>query len=171
MIHKQQMGYPTEEIIAGLCEALARNYLNNLGKGKEIYSPVVFQGGVAANLGLKRAFEKILNLEIMVPQYHDVIGAIGAALLAAEAMKGQKSAFRGAAFILEGEFENRSLECQGCPNQCEVVSILREGQVLAYFGDRCRRWDSSLKSDKVINREMKKPVVHQINNPLERVNP
>ena len=34
MIHKQQMGYPTEEIIAGLCEALARNYLNNLGKGE-----------------------------------------------------------------------------------------------------------------------------------------
>lgn len=45
MIHKQQMGYPTEEIIAGLCEALARNYLNNLGKGKEILPPVVFQGG------------------------------------------------------------------------------------------------------------------------------
>ena len=34
MIHKQQMGFPVEDIIMGLCEALVRNYLNNVGKGK-----------------------------------------------------------------------------------------------------------------------------------------
>jgi activator of 2-hydroxyglutaryl-CoA dehydratase len=35
MIHKQQTGHTTENIIAGLCEALVRNYLNNLAKGKK----------------------------------------------------------------------------------------------------------------------------------------
>ncbi|MGB9825715.1 MAG: acyl-CoA dehydratase activase, partial [Desulfofundulus sp.] len=55
MIHKQQQGHPIEDIIAGLCEALVRNYLNNVGKGKEILPPVVFQGGVAANAGMRRA--------------------------------------------------------------------------------------------------------------------
>lgn len=45
MIHKQQMGHRVEDILYGLCEALARNYLNNLGLGKEILAPVVFQGG------------------------------------------------------------------------------------------------------------------------------
>ncbi|MGB4493162.1 MAG: acyl-CoA dehydratase activase, partial [Halanaerobiales bacterium] len=58
MIHKQQLGYELPEIIAGLCEAMVRNYLNNVGKGKEIEPPVVFQGGVAANVGIKAAFEK-----------------------------------------------------------------------------------------------------------------
>ena len=56
MIHKQQLGYSKEDIINGLCEALVRNYLNNIGKGKEILPPIVFQGGVAANKGIKKAF-------------------------------------------------------------------------------------------------------------------
>jgi len=49
MVHKQQIGQPLENIICGLCKAIVRNYLNNVGKGKKISSPVVFQGGVAAN--------------------------------------------------------------------------------------------------------------------------
>ena len=82
MVHKQQMGYSVENIIAGLSDALVRNYLNNVGKGKEILAPVVFQGGVAANEGIKSAFEKALNLEVIVPEYHHVMGSIGAAVLA-----------------------------------------------------------------------------------------
>ncbi|MHA1560639.1 MAG: acyl-CoA dehydratase activase, partial [Promethearchaeota archaeon] len=48
MIHKQQLGHPLEDILNGLCESMVRNYLNNVGKGKEILSPIMFQGGVAA---------------------------------------------------------------------------------------------------------------------------
>lgn len=154
MIHKQQMGYPREDIIAGLCEALARNYLNNLGKGKKIEGPVVFQGGVAANKGMKQAFEKLLGLEINVPPYHNVMGAIGAALLSAETTRGKGSLFKGRDYILEGEFLTRSSQCQGCPNQCEVVAIMREGKPLAYWGDRCRRWESSLTKVLVDEAEM-----------------
>jgi predicted CoA-substrate-specific enzyme activase len=36
MIHKQQLGYNEADIIRGLCEALVRNYMNNVGKGKEM---------------------------------------------------------------------------------------------------------------------------------------
>ena len=43
MVHKQQMGCSSEDIIKGLCEALVRNYLNNVGKGKEILPQIVFQ--------------------------------------------------------------------------------------------------------------------------------
>ena len=43
MVHKQQMGYTIDDIIAGLCDALVRNYLNNVGKGKEILPPVFFR--------------------------------------------------------------------------------------------------------------------------------
>ncbi len=146
MIHKQQMGYPVEDILMGLCEALVRNYLNNVGKGKKIQSPVIFQGGVAANAGLKKAFENVLQMEIHVPPYHDVMGAIGAAHLAREHMllnPGQSN-FRGDDFVLEGEFNTRSFECQGCPNCCEVVCIKRGSEALAYWGDRCKTWESSL---------------------------
>ncbi|MDH7478998.1 MAG: acyl-CoA dehydratase activase, partial [Syntrophomonadaceae bacterium] len=75
MIHKQQLGHSLEDISAGLCEALVRNFLSNLGKGKEILGPIAFQGGVAANIGIKRAFEKYLKQEVFVPKYHGVMGA------------------------------------------------------------------------------------------------
>ncbi|PKM78704.1 MAG: 2-hydroxyglutaryl-CoA dehydratase [Firmicutes bacterium HGW-Firmicutes-15] len=146
MIHKQQMGYPMEDIIMGLCESLVRNYLNNVGKGKKIEGPVVFQGGVAANAGLRRAFEKILGMSVKVPQHYDVMGAIGVAMLAMEKMQWSRAItqFRGDAFILKGSFKTSSHECQGCPNICEVVCIKRDREVLAYWGDRCKKWENSL---------------------------
>lgn len=146
MIHKQQMGFPQDDIIMGLCEALVRNYLNNVAKGKKIEDPVLFQGGVAANIGLKMAFEKVLEREIRVPRDHEVMGAIGAALLAKEKINssGGNTQFRGHEFITTGEFHSSSHECKGCPNLCEVVSIKRDREVLAYWGDRCKKWESSL---------------------------
>lgn len=51
LVHKIQMGHTKEDIIAGLCKAVAANYLNNVGKGKKILSPVVFQGVKQKNNG------------------------------------------------------------------------------------------------------------------------
>jgi predicted CoA-substrate-specific enzyme activase len=144
MIHKQQMGYPVEDIIMGLCEALVRNYLSNVAKGKKIEQPLVFQGGVAANAGIRHAFETILGMPVQVPQNFDVMGAIGAALLAQEYTLGRSSNFKGNDYILEGEFNSRSQECKGCPNMCEVVCIKRDHETLAYWGDRCKKWETSL---------------------------
>lgn len=146
MIHKQQMGYPLEDIVMGLCEALVRNYLNNVGKGKKIEEPVVFQGGVAANVGLKKAFEKVLNMKVNIPEHYEVMGAIGAAMLAREHIEHYCSTttFKGDTFIMEGDFNSQSFECQGCPNICEIVCIKRDNQVLAYWGDRCKKWETSI---------------------------
>ncbi|MGE5391719.1 MAG: acyl-CoA dehydratase activase [Deltaproteobacteria bacterium] len=148
MIHKQQMGYPVEDIMMGLCEALVRNYLNNVGKGKKIEAPLVFQGGVAANIGIKQAFERVLGISVQVPPHHEVMGAIGAAILAEEQMttNGQPSAFNGEAYVSGGEFSSRSHECSGCPNLCEVVCIKRDNHPIAYWGDRCKKWETSLEA-------------------------
>ena len=86
MIHKQQMGHRVPDILYGLCQAMARNYLNNVGLGKEIREMVVFQGGVAFNQGMIRAFQEALNMPVHVPPNHEVMGAIGAAMLAHEAV-------------------------------------------------------------------------------------
>ena len=43
LIHKLQMGYKKEDIIAGLCKSVALNYLNNVDKGKKIESPNYFK--------------------------------------------------------------------------------------------------------------------------------
>ncbi|MCL6612121.1 MAG: acyl-CoA dehydratase activase [Peptococcaceae bacterium] len=140
MIHKQQMGYDLPDILAGLCEALVRNYLSNVGKGKDISAPVVFQGGVAANRGMKAAFERALQTEVIIPPHFDVMGAAGAAMLARDFVsRGAPTRFKGFG-AAEAGFEAGSFECGGCPNLCEVVEIREEGSVIARWGDRCGRW-------------------------------
>lgn len=141
MIHKQQLGYNTEDIIAGLCEALVRNYMNNVGKGKEILAPVMFQGGVAANHGLVQAFNKYLEMEVIVPQHYGVMGAIGAAMLAREASRKKGcTGFKGFN-IQEISFKTSSFECKGCSNACEVVQFFENNELLARWGDRCGKWE------------------------------
>lgn len=147
MIHKQQTGHSLENIIAGLCEALVRNYMNNLAKGKEIQEPVMFQGGVAANIGIVKSFEKLLGVKIIIPQYYDVMGAYGAALLASEQIKetGANSQFNGFNSI-NRDFKVRSIECSGCSNMCEVIQIVSNGKTVAHWGDKCGKW-GGVKSD------------------------
>ncbi|MBY8993825.1 MAG: 2-hydroxyglutaryl-CoA dehydratase [Candidatus Heimdallarchaeota archaeon] len=142
MIHKQQLGHPTEDIVKGLCEALARNYLNNVGKGKDIKSPIMFQGGVAANEGMKEAFEKYLNQEVIIPEHFDVMGAIGAAILAQEDIqkRPRKTTFFGWD-IPDMKFKTTGFECEGCPNICEIVEIHKDEKILARWGSRCGKWD------------------------------
>ncbi|MFW6381706.1 MAG: acyl-CoA dehydratase activase [Bacillota bacterium] len=143
MIHKQQLGHSLEEIIAGLCEALVRNYLTNIARGKNIREPVIFQGGVAANIGIKTAFEKALGLEVMVPENHDVMGAIGAARLAREALNnsGSTTDFKGFS-LTEFNYRVESFECEGCPNHCEIINIYQDDQLIARWGARCPRWQA-----------------------------
>jgi len=85
MIHHQQIATPLHDIVAGLCFALARNFRSNLARSKEIKHPVIFSGGVAANIGMVRAFREILNLkdgELIISEHHASMGAIGAVMYA-----------------------------------------------------------------------------------------
>lgn len=143
MIHKQQLGYNQEDIIKGLCIALVRNYLSNVGKGKEIKSKVFFQGGVAANNGIKKAFEDELGVEIYVPENYDVMGAIGVAIMVSELDKDKKSNFKGFE-IGESKFISTSFECNGCANRCEVVNIKDELKPVGCFGDKCGKWGRNI---------------------------
>ncbi|MFC1860192.1 acyl-CoA dehydratase activase [Chloroflexota bacterium] len=147
MIHKQQMGHRTEDIVYGLCQALVRNYLNNVGLGKDIKPPIVFQGGVAFNQGIVKALQEELDTEIIVPLHHEVMGAMGVALLAHEEMASNNngSNFKGFA-ISEVKYHTSSFECEACPNRCEIAQLSLNGQVLARWGGRCDLWERSPES-------------------------
>ena len=81
MIHLQQIATPVEDIVAGLCFAVARNFKGSISKGRNIVLPVSFQGGVAANKGMVRAFREIFGIDkLFVPEDHALMGAVGAAL-------------------------------------------------------------------------------------------
>lgn len=83
MIHLQQKATPVNDILSGLCYAIARNFKSTIGKGKPFNTPVAVQGGVAANNGIIKAFRdtlKIKDSSLIIPEHFKVMGAIGAAL-------------------------------------------------------------------------------------------
>jgi len=137
MIHKQQIGHSVEDIVAGLCDSLVRNYLNNVCRGKEILSPVVFQGGVAANLGIQKAIENELGVSLIIPDHFGVMGALGAAKLARKA-RPLRTRFRGFDLI-EESCSTHGFECDDCENHCEVIQLLMRHQVVACWGDLCEK--------------------------------
>jgi predicted CoA-substrate-specific enzyme activase len=151
MIHKQQTGHSTEDIINGLCEALVRNYLNNLAKGKTLEDTIVFQGGVAANVGIVAAFERAIGKKIVIPKHFEVMGAYGAALIAKEKMEkgAQASNFYGFR-TAENEYKAKSIECNDCPNLCEVIEITANDAILARWGDRCGKWSAAIKEKGIV---------------------
>lgn len=140
MIHKQQIGHSREDIIAGLCQGLARNFLANVAKGKKIFSPIVFLGGVSENLGMRKAFEDVLGQKIIVPQYNTVLGSLGAALLVKENIQ-SPTKFRGWETSNQ-DIKCTSFQCRGCPNLCEVIEARIEGKVVSRWNDRCGKYSN-----------------------------
>ncbi len=147
MVHKQQMGHRVEDIVYGLCQALVRNYLNNVGLGKQVEPPIIFQGGVAFNQGIVRAFREELKTEIIVPPNHEVMGSIGAALLVKEAMTAGAAADKTSQFkgfgVSDFAYQTSSFECKSCPNQCEIAQLSMDSKVLARWGGRCDLWEQT----------------------------
>ncbi|PIE53681.1 CoA activase [Candidatus Fermentibacteria bacterium] len=80
MIHLQQVGATVSEIVSGLCHAVARNFRSVIAAGRKFRFPVAFTGGVAANRGMVKAFETVLEGSITVPENFNVLTAAGAAL-------------------------------------------------------------------------------------------
>lgn len=146
MIHKQQIGHSLEDIVAGLSDSLVKNYLNNVCRGKEILPPIIFQGGVAANRGIRRALERELDVSLVIPEHFEVMGALGAAKLVQKA-KLNKTRFTG--FDLSRKScSTRGFECGECGNQCEVIELVVDQQVVACWGDLCERYRHSEKIER-----------------------
>ncbi len=137
MIHLQQIATPLHDIVAGLCFAVARNFKSTLGRGKKFEKPFIFQGGVAANAGMVRAFREIFELEegeLVIPEYHASMGALGAIFHTLTHQNGNAVAFRGTGSIKEYLASDRSntarlsrLKVSSAEYNKEVKQILREG--------------------------------------------
>jgi predicted NodU family carbamoyl transferase len=82
IVRNQANGYSEDDIAAGLAYAIANNYLNKVKENRKVYPKIVFLGGVSNNLAVVAAFKAITGSEVIVPQQADVMGAIGAALIA-----------------------------------------------------------------------------------------
>jgi len=133
LVHKVQIGHKREDIVAGLCSAVVTNYLNNVGKGKNIKPPIVFQGGVSKNTGVIKAFEEEIGEEIHVDPNGHLMGALGVAILSKRGQEKQVFDFN----IADFEFETRGRECKKCANNCEIICFYKGDRLIDAWGNKC----------------------------------
>jgi predicted CoA-substrate-specific enzyme activase len=126
MIHAQQKGYTTEQILRGLCDAVARNFKSSIAKGREVTPPVAFIGAVALNQGVRNALREIFKLqesEFFVPGLHAWMGAVGAALFETEELR--KRSFKRIHQLQQHAAAKRIFACADPLSMQEVV-LLRD---------------------------------------------
>jgi predicted CoA-substrate-specific enzyme activase len=150
LVAHQRQGAPKDDLLAGLAYSIVSNYLTRVVGDRRIGKNIFFQGGVAWNKAVVAAFEKLLGKKVTVPPHHDVTGAIGAALLAAEAnaaTTGFETRFKG--FDLhKRRYDVESFACEECSNQCEIHVVRIEGEEPLYYGSRCEKYDVEKKKGK-----------------------
>jgi len=81
MISLRAEGRKREDLVAGIHRAVASR-VSVMGRTVGFREQVVFTGGVAKNAGVKSSLEAGIGLPILIPDEPQIMGALGAALLA-----------------------------------------------------------------------------------------
>ena len=125
-------GTQIEDIAAGLCYSIAKNYLNRVVGTKRIGRRISFQGGVAFNQGVINAFKSLTGKEVLVPPFFSVSGALGAALLAREEAGAAPSNFKG--FDLQEPERTTKKTITAVPKQSNAESYEQRTNDLIFEG-------------------------------------
>ena len=126
MIHAQQKGYSTDQILRGLCDAVARNFKSAIVKGREVAPPVAFIGAVSQNAGVRNALRDGFRLDdekFFVPELHAWLGALGAALFESEETR--KRSFKRIHQLKQHAAAKQQFAC-GEPLSMGRVALLRD---------------------------------------------
>jgi benzoyl-CoA reductase subunit D len=86
LIHRQQ---PKAEIAKAVYDAMA-DRISSMAQRLGVNPDVVLMGGVAKDVGFISSLNLKLNVNLLVPEYPDFAGALGAALIAANRAKEAK---------------------------------------------------------------------------------
>jgi predicted CoA-substrate-specific enzyme activase len=147
LVSYHQKGVSQKDLLAGLCYAIAHNYLNRVVGKRKIGSRVMFLGGPSLNKGVVAAFENILGRGLIVPRHREVLGAFGAALSVREKMlrlEDSKCLFRGLKSAVADRMHYREKICRAdsnCHNRCKLKVYDFDGRK-SIWGGECGRYES-----------------------------
>jgi (R)-2-hydroxyacyl-CoA dehydratese activating ATPase len=89
IISQRAQGRSREDLIAGALISIAKR-VGIMASGLGLAEKVVFTGGVAKNIGVKKALEEALGIKIIVPEEPQIVGALGAAVFARDELEQAK---------------------------------------------------------------------------------
>lgn len=135
VIDRKNKGVNKSDILMGVCKALVHNYFAILSKGKRLRPPYVFQGATAKNQALVKCMGDELKEEVKIPEYPELMGAYGIALITKRDFKGESS-FRGFELI-NSDLKTQTFIANGCSNNCEITKIFENGKIVGFLGNKC----------------------------------
>lgn len=143
-------GAKKEDILWGVVRSMAGNFLQ-MTQGKSMKPPYVFQGAAAKNKSLVKAFEEQLNHEVIIPEYCDIMGAIGSSFLV-QKENPEKTKFKGFE-IVDKDYQPKSFISNRCENHCEITQLFEDGKYIGSLGNRCEDCIPKKYRKKVENKE------------------
>ena len=145
--HAQKAGAPIEDIAAGVAYSVVKNALHRIIGDDRIPQPgqrVVVQGGTFRSDAVLRAFELLCGVEAVRPAQAHLMGAIGSALFALDAVGADTTAKSGLISLDELrclEIRREKVACTGCANACELSIVSFDAEKTRCFvsDNRCER--------------------------------
>ncbi|TVQ98555.1 MAG: CoA activase [Desulfovibrionales bacterium] len=142
-----QKGAGRDDLIAGLCYAIVRNYLHRVVENRHIGQRIMFLGGPSLNKGIVAAFEKVLGKPILVPKHREVMGAFGAALAVRELAEAgrveEKQRDLDHLAAIEVAFKESICRAdRNCHNECKLKIYTFGGRKSVWGGD-CGRYETA----------------------------
>lgn len=138
----QKEGATIGDLSAGLSYSIIKNALFKVIKlrdPKEVGDKIIVQGGTFYNDAILRSFELVSKKEAIRPDIAGIMGAFGAALIAKERYKKEKSTLISSSALKEFETKTTQKRCSLCPNQCHLtVNTFSDGRHFI-SGNRCER--------------------------------
>lgn len=147
----QKEGATVGDISAGLSYSVVRNALYKVIKLRDpslLGEKIVVQGGTFLNNSILRAFEQILNRNVIRPEIAGLMGAFGCALIAKERDNGNVPKLPTSEELKSFDYENTTRRCNGCSNACRLTVTKFSDGSRYISGNRCEKGAGKIKNTK-----------------------
>ncbi len=140
--HLLRQGFTPREVMGAVVYSVVQNYLTKVvGPRPRSRERVFFQGATARNKALVAAFEKLLDVEVVVSPYTHVMGCWGVALLTQQRLQEHQASTRFLGVqMADRELRLESSTCELCANRCHVTHAHVQGlEQVPSWGYLCGR--------------------------------
>ena len=147
----QKEGATVADISAGLSYSVVRNALYKVIKLRDtdlMGEKIVVQGGTFLNNSILRAFETVINKNVIRPDIAGIMGAFGCALLALERFDGVVVSLPKNDELDSFSFNNSTVRCKGCSNACRLTVTEFSDKRKFISGNRCEKGAGNTKNEK-----------------------
>jgi predicted CoA-substrate-specific enzyme activase len=147
-----QQGALQNDVLAGLVYSIADNYISRFVNNRYIGDTVFFQGGVALNKAVALAIAAKTGKKVFVPPRPELMGCIGAALMALDKYNVKYNNNFSIPNMLNNKMEvTGTVKCEACSNKCDIKKISIKDKTYL-FGGLCSKFDNIRHNRKVCSK-------------------